>query len=283
MSRDALGQPAGGLRVLLLAGTQEARELAAQLAGEPGIATTASLAGVTQAPAAYAVPLRLGGFGGTQGLARHLLESGTHVLVDATHPFAARISANAQAAAAIAGVPLLRLERPEWREEDEERWRRVATVEAAADCLPTGAHVFLATGPGSLAAFARRPDLRLVLRAISAPVLPPHPDLKVELARPPFEESDERAMFARHDITHLVTKNAGGVSGRTKLAAAQALGLEVVMIDRPVPPPPLPPPPPPLPIPPVVATPFAALGWLRAYRTGKPSRALDNDGSRAAL
>ncbi|MEL6283453.1 MAG: cobalt-precorrin-6A reductase [Pseudomonadota bacterium] len=219
------------MRVLVLAGTSEARTLCARLTEHPKITTVASLAGATDKPAAYAGKTRVGGFGGAIGLARYLRDSNTDVLVDATHPFAVQISANACAAAAQTNRPLLRLERPEWKARPTERWIGAKSIEEAAALLPTGAHAFLATGAKSLDQFARRADVQLTARVIDMPsVSPGH--IALLSARPPFSGDDELDLFRKLHITHLVTKNAGGADGRTKLDAAALLGVEVIMIGR---------------------------------------------------
>ncbi|RYH11647.1 cobalt-precorrin-6A reductase [Tropicimonas sp. IMCC6043] len=220
--------------VLLLAGTSEARQLAGMLAGWP-LDLTVSLAGATQAPAPVPGRLRTGGFGGAAGLADWLEAQSVDLLVDATHPFAEAISANAAAAAAQVGCPLLRFERSPWRPAPGERWQTHASLEAALLALPAGARALLTTGSRRLAALAERPDVTLILRAIEMPAdLPPR--VEPILARPPFTEAGERALMTQHRITHLVTRNSGG-AGRAKLTAAAALGVEVLMIARPVSPP----------------------------------------------
>lgn len=221
-------------RVLLLAGTAEARELAAHLAELP-IDLTVSLAGVTDRPAAYPGRVRTGGFGGAQGLARFLDEQRVDAMIDATHPFAARISAHAARAVRQTGRPALLLSRPAWVPGPGEVWQAVPDLPSALAALPAGARAFFATGAGTAAHLAGRPDLSFVLRSIE-PVEGLPPRVTHILARPPFTEAAERQLFARESVTHLVTRNAGGAPGRTKLAAAAALGLEVVMIDRPPPP-----------------------------------------------
>lgn len=222
------------MKLLLLAGTAEARALAGELAQVASLSATAALAGVTDRPEPYPIPVRRGGFGGADGLAAYLSASGTDLLVDATHPFAAQMSANAVAAAARAGIPLIRLERPPWIPNPGETWVPVPDAQTAACALPAGATAFLAIGPGSLAPFLQRRDLRLVLRAIAAPTpLPEHPALSVIEARPPFELEAELDALRACAATHLVAKNAGGDAGRTKLDAARQLSLPVVMIARP--------------------------------------------------
>lgn len=222
------------LRVLILGGTTEARQLAERLAVMPGIDATLSLAGRTQAPVPVAVRTRIGGFGGAEGLARHLAADGVGVLVDATHPFALRISASARAAARVADVPLLALGRPPWSPEPGDRWTRVATMAAAAAALgPTPRTVFLAIGRQQVAAFRAAPQHRYLVRSVEPPDpadLPP--DSRRLLARGPFAEAEERDLLRTRRIDVLVTKNSGGPATYGKIAAARALGLPVVMVDR---------------------------------------------------
>ncbi len=221
------------MRVLILAGTAEARALAGLLAAEPGFSVTAALAGRTEDPAPYPVPVRRGGFGGTAGLGAHLAAERVDLLVDATHPFAGRMGAQAAEAAAEAGIALLRLDRPEWHPGPGDRWQPVPDLPSAAAALPPGAHAFLATGPGGLAPFLARRDLALTLRAITPPEPPPdHPALRVVTGLPPEDPEAETLLLRRIVATHLVAKNAGGPAA-AKLHAARALGLPVLMVARP--------------------------------------------------
>lgn len=225
-------------RVLLLAGTLEARRLADALAARPGIAATASLAGATDDPAPHAVPVRRGGFGGAAGLADWLGGNGIGAVIDATHPFAVRISANAATAAAATGVALLRLQRPGWQAGPADDWLRVPDEARALAALPRGAVALLALGAGGLDRLASGSPagVRLIARAIRPPdVLPVGVDLIV--GRPPADAADEAAMMRARGVTHVVARDAGGTGGAAKLAAARALGLPVILIDRPPAPP----------------------------------------------
>lgn len=226
------------LEVLLLGGTSEARAAAGRLAADPGIAVTLSLAGRTASPPAPDGPvaLRVGGFGGADGLAAALVAEGYDLVVDATHPFAATMGRNAAAAAARAGVPILRLERPAWVPEPGDRWHRVPDLAAAAAALPAGRLCFLTVGAESLAPFAARPDVPFLVRSIEAPTVRLANARHVR-ARGPFEEAAERAFMAENGVERLVTKNAGGAATAAKLAAARALGVPVVMVERPPRPP----------------------------------------------
>ncbi|RWR33811.1 cobalt-precorrin-6A reductase [Sinirhodobacter populi] len=224
--------PASTPRTLILGGTTEASRLAAALAAR-GLPAILSYAGRTAAPRAQPVPVRTGGFGGAAGLAAYLRAEGIGQVIDATHPFAARISANAVAACAATGMPLLALERPEWAPGPGDRWTRVAdipTAVAALDMAPR--RVFLAIGRQTLAPFAAHPH-HYLLRLVDPPDGLPLPDCTVEIARGPFDPAMDRALMERYRIDLIVAKNAGGAGGEAKLIAARALGLPVILIDRP--------------------------------------------------
>ncbi|MGF1501364.1 MAG: precorrin-6A/cobalt-precorrin-6A reductase [Paracoccaceae bacterium] len=225
--------------VLILAGTAEARALAARLTADPDLAPLAALAGVTERPAPYPCPVRRGGFGGTDGLAGALATLEAEALIDATHPFAATISANALAAAQTAAVPLLVLARPPWTPEPGDAWATYPSLGHALATLPAGARVFLATGRGGAKEaapfFAARPDLQGLARTIEPPG-PLAPNLAA-IRGAPGPLAKEIALLRAHRISHLVAKNAGGAQGRSKLDAARHLGLAVALIARPAPPP----------------------------------------------
>ena len=233
-SAPAPGDKAG-MRILILGGTGEASALTSGLAGRPGIQASLSLAGRTSAPAAMALPVRIGGFGGAEGLARHLAENGIDLLVDATHPFAARISANAALAAAEAGVAILAIRRPAWERRRGDDWReveRLADAPAALGAAPR--RVFLTTGRMEVAVFAAAPQHDYLVRTIE-PVgaALDVPRLTAILARGPYDEASEGAFLSRERVELLVSKNAGGAATYGKIAAARALGLPVVMVRRP--------------------------------------------------
>jgi precorrin-6A/cobalt-precorrin-6A reductase len=256
-------------RVLVLGGTAEARQLAAELAARPGYAVTSSLAGRVAEPARPAGELRVGRFGGVDGLVDWLRAHRIDVLVDATHPFAARMSRHAAAAAARLELPLLALRRPGWTAGPGDRWHRVPDAVAAARLLPgLGERVFLATGRGDLDVFARL-DLWFLLRAVDPPPPPLPARRAVVLDRGPFSVDAERALLNRHRIEVLVARDSGGTGAAAKLQAARELALPVVLIDRPPPPPDVP----------TAATVPAALSWLTACRTPLEHRAGGPDGA----
>jgi precorrin-6A/cobalt-precorrin-6A reductase len=223
--------------VLILGGTTEARRLAADLAARPGVRVTTSLAGRVARPAAVAGDLRIGGFGGSDGLADWLRVHRVDALVDATHPFAEAITANAARAAAATGVPTVALRRPGWRPGPGDDWHAVPSLTAAAEILPRlGRRVFLSTGRLGLAAFAGAADLHFVVRSVDPPEPPLPPHTRVILARGPFTTADETGLLRGHRIDVLVTKDSGGEATAAKLTAARELGLPVVVVRRPEPP-----------------------------------------------
>ncbi len=223
------------MRVLILGGTTEASAIAAALAKDTRVQPVLSLAGRTRAPVLPAIPARLGGFGGIDGLAAYLREHGIAALIDATHPFAAQISRNAVAAAATASVPLLTVLRPPWTPGPGDRWTNVANMTAAAQVLGPEPHeVFLTVGQQELAPFVLAPQHRYLVRSVEPPnpaLLPP--TARTITARGPFREDEELRLLQREKVEVLVTKNSGGTATAPKLAAARALGLRVVMVARP--------------------------------------------------
>lgn len=227
--------PDSATRLLILGGTTEATALARALAHRPAFAAILSLAGRTTSPAASPLPLRVGGFGGADGLARYLEQERIDALIDATHPFAARISANAAAASRQTGVPLLAIKRPAWRAEDGDRWIEAADMAGAVDALgPVPRTVFLTVGRQEVSAFAGAPQHAYVVRTIE-PVgsALPVPRLRTIAARGPFDEEAEAALMREAGIEVVVSKNAGGAATYGKILAARRLGVPVVMIRRP--------------------------------------------------
>lgn len=222
------------MRVLLLGGTSEASALARALA-EAGVDAVFSYAGRTGAPVAQPLPQRIGGFGGVAGLVNWLTAERITHLVDATHPFAAQMSAHAVAAAAETGVALLAFERSPWRAGAGDLWTHVPDTAAAIAALPQApTRIFLAIGRQGLSAFAAAPQHRYLLRLVDPPEGPlPLPDAEAVVARGPFSEAGDRALLETHRIDLILAKNAGGSGARAKLDAARALGLPVILIDRP--------------------------------------------------
>lgn len=219
------------LHILILGGTTEARALAGLLHGE--VRVTSSLAGRVANPRLPAGEVRIGGFGGADGLAAWLREHAVDAVIDATHPFAERISFNAARAAATAHVPLLALRRPGWVPVAGDDWHSAASLEEAAGALDgLGDRVFLTTGRMGLAAFADRLEWFLV-RSVDAPDAPMPARTEILLDRGPFTLDGERELLARHRIDVLVTKDSGGAATAPKLTAAREAHIPVVVVRRP--------------------------------------------------
>jgi len=223
------------LRVLILGGAGEAAELGRRLAGDERFAPMLSLAGRTRAPSLPPIPHRIGGFGGVEGLVRWLSDPGANLLICATHPFAEQMRRHAVEAARRTGIPLLMLERPAWQPAPGDCWVEVPDMAAAAEALGARPQrVLLTVGQKDLAPFAAAPHHHYVIRSIERPAIESLPP-RVELisARGPFAEEEERALLQQHRIETLVTKNSGGEATAAKLAAARALGVSIVMVQRP--------------------------------------------------
>jgi precorrin-6A/cobalt-precorrin-6A reductase len=221
------------MRILILGGTAEARELAGRLVAL-GHAVTTSLAGRTSSPVLPAGELRVGKFGGIPGLVGYLNAMRFDRLVDATHPYAGLISSNAGAAAQQSGIPLVRFMRPEWAEPAGADWVHVPDVDGAAAALPRNATALITTGHEGLDKLLARDDCRLIVRLIEAPQMALPRQAQLVLDRPPYSLPHELALCRRYGVTVLVTKNSGGEQTVAKLEAARELGAQVIMIDRPV-------------------------------------------------
>ena len=227
-------------RLLILGGTTEARELAALLEQRlgQGIEILTSLAGRTALPAAVAGEVRRGGFGGSTGLAQFLRSERIAWLIDATHPFATRISEHAAEAAAATGVPRLVLLRRPWQPQPGDRWIEVDDARAAAATLPSlGRRVWLTVGSDDVRFFSGLTETWFLVRRVDPPRPQlPLPDHTLILGRAPFPLAGEQELIARYRIEVLVCRASGGAAAAAKLQAARDAGLPVVMIRRPAPP-----------------------------------------------
>ncbi|MGC7102250.1 cobalt-precorrin-6A reductase [Amycolatopsis lurida] len=222
-------------KVLILGGTAEARALAAALV-EQGVPVVSSLAGRVARPRLPVGEVRVGGFGGPDGLAAWLAEQRVGAVVDATHPFAERISASAVAATRLTGVPLVRLERPGWQASPGDDWHWASSLPEAADLLPgLGRRVFLTSGRQGLPAFAHLDDLWFLIRCVDPPEPPLPRQHELLLSRGPYQVDGEIKLLRTHRIEVLVTKDSGGEMTAAKLHAARQLGLPVVLVRRPTP------------------------------------------------
>lgn len=215
-----------------------------------------SYAGRTSAPMAQPLPTRVGGFGGVAGLVAYLRDEGITDVIDATHPFAAGMSHNAVTACRQTGVRLVRLERPVWVAGPQDNWTLLPRLEDIPAALPEApARVFLAIGKQQIGLFAVKPQHHYLLRLVDAPdAALPLPDASVVIARGPFAKEDDEALLREHRITHVVAKNGGGIGARAKLDAARALGLPVIMAQRPA-----------LPACPTAASAGACMEWLTSH------------------
>ncbi|MEO0894487.1 MAG: cobalt-precorrin-6A reductase [Pseudomonadota bacterium] len=241
------------MTLLLLAGTREAQEIARALADQ-GRNVVASLAGATRAPVNLGVETRRGGFGGEEGFRAEVARLGVTAVLDATHPFAHRISTRTARICAQMWLPYCQLLRPEWSPEEGDRWTDVAREEDVAHLVEAGQTVFLATGRQTLQRFENLTHARIICRQIDPPDGPfPFPNGAFLVGRPPFPVQEEVDLFQSLGVDWLVVKNAGGHASKSKLVAARQLGIKVAMIARP-----------PQPDSTHVTTVEAALSWVTA-------------------
>ena len=223
-------------RLLLLGGTGEALALARRLAeAMPDLSVVTSLAGRTLDPVLPPGEVRRGGFGGVDGLVRYLKNEKISLLVNATHPYAAEMSAHALAAREMADVALLRLLRPAWRKQPADSWIRAHDVQGAAGiCKWLGRRVLLALGSQEIHHFAGVPRAHFVVRMVDAPAAPlPLENCEVITARGPFSLAEERRIILEYGIDLIVAKNSGGDATFAKIAAAREFSIPIVMVDRP--------------------------------------------------
>lgn len=218
----------------MLGGTTEASTLAKALATQPRYDALLSLAGRTEKPAPQSLPTRVGGFGGAEGLATFLRDGKFDLLIDATHPFAARISQNAAQAAAMISLSAFCLRRAPWKAEAGDNWRHAASVQGAiAQLGTTPLRVFLAIGRQEAHRADAAPQHYYLIRSVD-PVdpQPQLPHAHYLLDRGPFDVEREIELLRGHCIDVVITKNSGGSATYAKIAAARALGIEVMMIGR---------------------------------------------------
>ena len=221
------------MTLLLLGGTGEARQMAVHLQGHNAVI---SLAGATRHPDQQPLPTRVGGFGGDDGFRRYLDEKGITAVLDATHPYAHRITRRTATICGDLGLPYLQFLRPPWEPETGDHWIAIQCEEGAAAHTKAGDTVFLGTGRQTLEKFSNLVGRTVICRQIDPPTAPfPFPGGQYLIGRPPFFVEDEVALFKRLGVDWLVVKNAGGAPSRTKLTAARQLSIPVLMMARPAP------------------------------------------------
>lgn len=221
------------MTIVILGGTAEARQLASILVAD-GVDVVSSLAGRVRRPNLPPGRVRIGGFGGVDGLAEYLQLQPAAALVDATHPFAATISENAVQAASRTGTPLIRLERPGWTDHPRaSSWIWVRDAAAARAVADSARRPFLTTGRQSLTEFGPWADRDVLVRLVDPPAKPLPERWTVIMSRGPYSYSDERQILSEYAIDVLLSKDSGGAHTVAKLDAAGDLGIPVVIIARP--------------------------------------------------
>ena len=221
------------MTILILGGTAEARQLAATLVAD-GLDVISSLAGRVNSPTLPPGGVRVGGFGGAGGLADYLRRQQVSAVVDATHPFAATIGANALQAANRTNTPLVRLERPGWRKHPRSgSWTWVADGPAARAAADVARRPFLTTGRQSLPDFHPWASREVLVRLVDPPRAPLPQRWILIMSRGPYSYAGERQILTDHGIDVLITKDSGGAHTEAKLDAAGDLGIPVVIIARP--------------------------------------------------
>ncbi len=221
-------------RVLILGGTGEAAQLARRLSERSDLTVISSLAGRVERPVMPAGFVRTGGFGGVPGLVEYLIRERISVVMDATHPFAAKISSHAELACKQTNIPLIAFERPAWTPLQGDRWVQVPDNESAAALVDNSQNrIFLSVGRQELAAFSRCSNAWFLIRTIDQPAVPLPSKSRLLLSRGPFHLDEERQLLRLEAITHIVSKNSGGSATYAKIEAARQLEITVILVDRP--------------------------------------------------
>ena len=216
-------------RILLLGGVTEALAIARTL----GPQHIYSLAGIGRVPTDLRCQVRVGGYGGAEGLAQFIREQGIDLLLDATHPYAAQISANAAQAARLCTIPCWALRRPAWQPQPGDDWREVSDWSELIEALKPFQRPLFTLGREPLQHLDEIPAGQFwTLRALD--VYPGNERSEVIGARGPFLIEDERALFERRRIDVLISKNSGSSATEPKLEVARERGIPVVVLQRPV-------------------------------------------------
>ena len=219
-------------KILILGGTREATKLATKLIRE-GHHVTTSLAGRTREPEPIEGDIRVGGFGGPEGLARYLKEHRIDKLIDATHPFAKQISMNAKQAAAMVQIEFEAVRRAPWIRHPEDNWIEVKSLQEACDVIPSNARVMLALGSQHIGLFSARHDVFFLVRMVDQPLEPLSlPNHKLLIGKPSTEPASEMATLRQNKLDYIVCRNSGGKGAYAKIIAARNLGLPVIMVQR---------------------------------------------------
>lgn len=220
--------------ILILSGTAEGFSTAQQLHNDhPDWRIISSFAGRTKNPNLPIGEIRIGGFGGVDGLIDYISKQKVDKIIDATHPYAITISENAEDAAKDCAIEYEKIERPEWQPTEGDNWTEVQSIEEAAKILPKNATAFLALGRQYIKAFEHRADCHFIVRMVDQPDDVPLGSYEIILGLPNSTAKDEQKLFTRHNITHLVTRNSGGEKSYAKIIAAREVQIPVIMIQRP--------------------------------------------------
>ncbi|MZR31314.1 cobalt-precorrin-6A reductase [Sneathiella litorea] len=221
-------------KILLLGGTDDAVRLNQSLAGHPGVELITSLAGRTRNPGHLSGNTIVGGFGGEEGLRQFITDNHINFVIDASHPFADKITRNAINACAVVDIPFVRLQRPEWKQQPGDCWVSVASVKDAASKLCAYNRIFLTVGRQELAPFEDIADKFFLVRSIEkAEFAPQRSEVSFIQGRGPFSVEDEFSLLRERRVDLLVSKNSGGTATYAKIEAARRLGIPVIMIERP--------------------------------------------------
>ena len=221
-------------KILVLAGTYEARKLIAEISAIPNLDIVASYAGVTKNPVKLRSQTRFGGFGGVEGLIDYLESEHINFIIDATHPFSEQIKLHASQASIQSGIPLAHFIRSHWVPETKEKWNIVNSIDNAIKVLPANSRPFFAIGKKHAHKVNQRKDIFSTIRTIEMPDTPfalTHGELILARATKNWEA--ERDLFKKKEITHLILRNSGGEIGYAKIIAARQLNIPIIMIERP--------------------------------------------------